>query len=71
MQRALDIIRVIGNNAVHPGQISVEDNTEIAKALFKLMNIIVDQMITQVNEINDLYNILPSGVRDAIERRDS
>ena len=71
VQRALDIIRVIGNNAVHPGQISLEDNTEIAKALFKLMNIIVDQMITQVNEINDLYSILPSGVRDAIERRDS
>lgn len=71
VQRALDIIRVIGNNAVHPGQISVEDNTEIAKALFKLMNIIVDQMITQVNEINDLYSILPSGVREAIERRDS
>lgn len=71
VQRALDIIRVIGNNAVHPGQISVEDNTEIAKALFKLMNIIVDQMITQVNEINDLYSILPSGVIEAIERRDS
>lgn len=71
VQRALDIIRVIGNNAVHPGQISVEDNAEIAKTLFKLMNIIVDQTITQVNEINDLYSILPSGVREAIERRDS
>lgn len=70
IQRALDVIRVIGNNAIHPGQISVNDNTEIAKALFKLTNIIVDQMITQVNEINDLYGILPSGVIESIGQRD-
>lgn len=70
IQRALDVIRVIGNNAVHPGQISVDDNTEIAKALFKLTNIIVEQMITQVNEIDDLYGLLPSGVIESIERRD-
>lgn len=70
IQRALDIIRVIGNNAVHPGQISVDDNIDVAKALFKLTNIIVDQMITQVGEIDDLYGLLPSGIIESIERRD-
>lgn len=36
IQKALDIVRVTGNNAVHPGKMDLKDNREIAKKLFKV-----------------------------------
>jgi hypothetical protein len=34
IQQALDVVRVIGNNAVHPGLISIDDKPEQVKKLF-------------------------------------
>ncbi len=70
IQQALDIVRVIGNNAVHPGQIDFKDNKETAYALFGLINAIADRMITQPKEVERIYNALPSSALDAIEKRD-
>jgi hypothetical protein len=70
IQRSLDIVRVVGNNAVHPGELNVEDNSDIALSLFKLINMIVEQMITQPKEISAIYNALPKGAKDAIAKRD-
>lgn len=70
VQRALDSLRVIGNEAVHPGTIDIEDNTEIAFALFKLLNVVVDRMITQKREIDEIYDLLPEGKKAGIENRD-
>ena len=50
IHKALDIVRVIGNNAVHPGQIDV-DSMETASKLFRLVNLIVQQVITEPKEI--------------------
>ena len=72
IQKALDIVRVVGNNAVHPGVIDVRDNPEIALKLFKLVNIIVEQMITQPKEISELYdNVIPEGAKEQINNRDN
>ena len=72
VQKALDIVRVVGNNAVHPGVIDVKDNPEIALKLFKLINIIVEQMITQPKEVSDLYNnVISEGAKEQIEERDA
>lgn len=70
IQQALDSIRVIGNNAVHPGTIDLEDNREMASLLFQFINIIVNDMITQPKSINELYSQLPQGALEAIDRRD-
>lgn len=70
IQQALDFVRVVGNNAVHPGQIDLKDNDEIALNLFSLVNIIADVMISQPKEIDKLYNTLPVSQLDAIKKRD-
>ena len=70
IQRSLDIVRVVGNNAVHPGQIDADD-PKIVGNLFTLINIIADTMITVPNQINELYEGLPEGALEAIDRRDS
>lgn len=71
IQKALDVVRVVGNNAVHPGEININDNPEVALLLFKMVNLIVDTMITQPLEIDAVYNSLPEGSRIQIETRDS
>jgi hypothetical protein len=70
VQQALDALRVIGNHAVHPGQIDKDDTAEIAHSLFPLINIIVDQMVTQPKLAEAIYDTIPQGAKEAIEKRD-
>ena len=69
VQQALDVVRVIGNSAVHPGQIDTND-AEVAAQLFPLINVIVEYQISLPSRINDLYSSLPEGARAAISKRD-
>lgn len=71
VQMALDAVRVIGNNAVHPGQMDLRDDRKTAETLFMLLNLIAEKMITQPKRVKEVYATLPEGVRNAIERRDS
>ena len=71
VQQALDVVRVVGNKAVHPGQIAFDvDDKATATMLMRLLNIIVDRMITEPNEIDSLYQGLPESVRKSIDKRD-
>ena len=70
IQQALDIVRVIGNEAVHPGVIDLKDDLDTAYELFGLVNAIADQMITHPKKIKALYEKLPEEKRKAIEKRD-
>jgi hypothetical protein len=70
VQRALDYCRVVGNNAVHPGEINLNDTPEIAHQLFSMVNFIVEDRITRPSEITVLYESLPETARKAIEERD-
>jgi hypothetical protein len=45
VQQALDVVRVIGNNAVHPGQIDLRDDQSTAEKLFGLVNLIAEIML--------------------------
>lgn len=70
IQQALDVVRVTGNNAVHPGELVVEDNPEIVASLFGLLNLVVDNRIAEPKRIDAMYAALPEGAKKAIERRD-
>jgi hypothetical protein len=69
VQKALDSVRVIGNDAVHPGQIDTDDPETVGK-LFKLTNLIVEYMITLPRDVDDVYNGLPEEKLKGIEGRD-
>jgi hypothetical protein len=70
IQQALDVVRVIGNNSVHPGVISLKDDRSTAIRLFELVNIIVERRISIPKRIEALFGDLPPGARDAIAKRD-
>lgn len=70
IQQALDVVRVIGNNAVHPGQIDLRDDRSTAETLLKLVNMIVDKLISEPKHIADLYNNLPEKALNGIKERD-
>jgi hypothetical protein len=69
VQRALDAVRVVGNNAVHPGKIEMTDNRDAAETLFRLVNLITEKMISEQKHVDDFYSGLPEGIRLEIERR--
>lgn len=72
VQKSLDIVRVIGNEAVHPGQIDIKDNPEIARSLFRLVNMITEEMITKPNKVSALYQeLIPEKQKQGIVKRDS
>lgn len=70
VQQALDFCRVVGNNAVHPGEINLTDSPDIAQHLFNMINFIVEDRIARPKQIGALYMALPEGARTAIEKRD-
>jgi hypothetical protein len=70
IQQALDVVRVTGNNAVHPGQINFEDNPKTVAALFGLVNIVVEDMITQPLQVSGLFEALPDSSKEQIKKRD-
>jgi hypothetical protein len=69
IQQALDVVRVTGNNAVHPGQLDAND-VHIAEQLFPLVNVIIEYRISLPARIQEMYDALPPGSKAAIEKRD-
>ena len=70
VQQALDVVRVTGNNAVHPGQMNLKDDRDTAMQLFGLVNLIADIMITQPNQVARMYDSLPQTAKAQIAKRD-
>lgn len=71
VQQALDTVRVVGNNAVHPGQIDLNDDPDIAAHLFGLVNVITEVMVSQPKHVSNIYtSVVPQSQRDAIAKRD-
>jgi len=70
VQQSLDILRVTGNDAVHPGQIDT-DSQDIVDNLFNLLNVVVEYMIALPKKVSGIYSLLPSDKTEAIKKRDS
>lgn len=70
VQQSLDSLRVIGNEAVHPGTLDLRDDTETASSLFKLVNFIAEKMLTEPKEIEEIYSKLPESKKQQIQERD-
>jgi len=72
VQEACDVVRVVGNGAVHPGKIDLRDDVETARRLFELINFISDQMITQPKKRSDFFQAtVPESAKLAIKKRDA
>jgi len=70
IQQALDVVRVVGNNAVHPGMVSADDVAAVCGSLFELVNYIVEDRIARPAKVKSLYEGIPQSLRDAIAERD-
>jgi hypothetical protein len=69
VQQSLDVVRVTGNHAVHPGQIDTDD-PDVVVQLFDLLNVIVEYMIAMPKRVSGIYSRLPTKALDAIKKRD-
>lgn len=70
LQQSLDALRVIGNEAIHPGELDLKDDIKTAAALFKLVNFIAEKMISEPKEIAAIYEKIPDGKKKQIQKRD-
>ncbi len=70
IQRALDTVRVIGNEAVHPGELDLRDDTATVNSLFLLINLIAESLITVPLRVTEIYSGLPESKLDGIRARD-
>jgi hypothetical protein len=71
IQRMLDTVRVIGNEAVHPGSMDLKDDVRTASMLFAILNLIAMQLLTQPRLIEEQWNTVPAKKRKAAEDRDA
>lgn len=70
VQKSLDALRITGNNAVHPGEINLDEEPHRVAKLFELINFIVQKMISEPRELEAFYADLPTGAIEAIKKRD-
>lgn len=68
IQIALDTVRVIGNEAVHPGVLDLKDDQETAMMLFELINYIVEEQIARKKRRAEFMKKLPESIQKKILR---
>jgi len=69
--KVADTVRIAGNNAVHPGEMSEEDFDHVSSKLFDLLNFIVKKAISEPKELEALYQKLPQKPRISAEEQDA
>lgn len=71
IQQYMDVCRCVGNSSVHPNvEIDVNEDPEVAKALFTAMNIIVENLVSIPKRAREAYSALPANFRKHVAERD-
>lgn len=70
IEKACDIVRIIGNETVHPGTLDIRDNPQIVSELFVLINTLADYLYLHCERVSELHSILPPEKLKGIEIRD-
>lgn len=61
--KILDVTRIVGNESVHPGRMMDDDRDNVARHLFKLINLVIERAIAEPKLINNLYSKTPETKR--------
>jgi hypothetical protein len=71
--KGLDIVRIYGNDSAHSNKMDTDnhDTPEIVDKLFWMVNYIVEKVITEPDEIRNMFEQLPESKVKAIENRDN
>lgn len=69
--KVADTVRITGNNAVHPGEMTDEDFDHVASKMFDLLNFIVKKGISEPRELESLYSKIPEKPRNEAEAKDA
>ena len=70
IKEELDVIRVIGGQAVHPLTINLDDDVGSAQILFNIINHIVQKLYTDEKEFEKINKLISKPKKDAIKKRD-
>jgi hypothetical protein len=71
LQQAMDALRVTGNDASHPGEVRLDDEAGGVQALFEIVNVLVERLVSIPTRISKIYDALPPAKRQQIEERDA
>lgn len=71
VRKALDSLRVLGNAGVHPTGINLDEDPNAAFALFKVLNFVVEKLITEEKEMQAIYALIPEEKRENLDNRRS
>ncbi|MFE4352454.1 DUF4145 domain-containing protein [Peribacillus butanolivorans] len=69
VRKALDTLRLIGNAGVHPTGINLDEDPSAAFALFKVLNFVVEKLISEEKEMAAIYALVPEGKRENLDKR--
>lgn len=70
IQKALDSVRIVWNEAVHPWELDLKDDVETVTKIFWLINIIAEALISIPKQIEVDYWSLPADKIKWVENRD-
>lgn len=70
ISKAMDTVRIVGNEGLHPGELVLDDEPQLVEALFVFVNLITDEAITQPRMVEAMFDKMPESKRAAIEDRD-
>lgn len=71
-QKAADLLRLSGNDAVHPSEIQMSgDEQSTGASLFVLINLLIERLMTFPRQLESMFDALPERKRDQIAKRNA